>query len=266
MYTRSVFQRAAVVSETPVSAVLIAANAADVIDRCLASLAGLAEIVVYLNNSSDETRERCAAYTNVRIVDGDFIGFGPTRNAAAAHARHDWILSIDTDEWLDDTLAAAIAATDLTAPERAFIVERRNRFHGRHVRVGGWGNDRLVRLYHRSTARFNDKAVHEKIILDTTVTTTSLTGTLWHDAVIEIDQFLRKISRYSALAADSRPGGPMSHPFFALLRGQFAFFRSYVLQLGFTAGWRGLVIAYARSVGTFFKYAKRYERRLQRPR
>ncbi|MEL7536382.1 MAG: glycosyltransferase family 2 protein [Pseudomonadota bacterium] len=250
-------------SAPPVSAVIIAANAADVIQPCLQSLAFLPDIVVYLNNSNDATRELCARYPNVRVIDGEFTGFGPTRNSAAAHAHNDWILSIDTDEWLDQTLASSVQRADFSDPARAFVMLRRNRFHGRHVAVGGWGNDRLTRIYHRTTARFNDKAVHERIVLDNAVQSSELHGTLWHEAVVDIDQFLKKISRYSELAADSRPGGPGTHPFFALLRGQFAFFRSYVLQLGFTAGWRGLIIAYARSVGTFFKYAKRYERRIR---
>lgn len=244
----------------PVSAVIIAANSAATIEKCLSSLVALPEVIVYLNNSSDATREICQRFDNVSVVDGSFAGFGPTRNAAAAHASYDWILSLDTDEWLDDELAGALTAAKLDSTKRAYALLRRNRFHGRHVRVGGWGNDRLVRIYHRETGRFNDKAVHEKIVLDADVVTATLGGTLWHDAVIEVDQFLRKISYYSQLAAETKPGGWSSHPFFALLRGQFAFFRSYVLQLGFTAGWRGLVIAYARGVGTFFKYVKRFEK------
>ena len=262
-YTAPLPARASNVSAPPVSAVLIAANSADTIGRCLESLQFLPEVVVYLNNSTDATRTVCERFANVRIVDGTFDGFGPTRNRAAEHASHDWVLSLDTDEWLADELAAAVAGSDLSQPARAFEVVRHNLFHGRHVAVGGWGNDRLIRLYHRSTARFNDKAVHEKIIVDAGVATELLPGILWHDAVVAIDQFLVKISRYSELAADTRAGGPGSHPFFAMLRGQFAFFRSFVLQLGFLAGWRGLVIAYARSVGTFFKYAKRYERRMR---
>ncbi|MEM1262764.1 MAG: glycosyltransferase family 2 protein [Pseudomonadota bacterium] len=244
----------------PISAVIIAANAGSVITPCLESLAFLPDVVVYLNNSTDATRSICARYDNARVIDGEFTGFGPTKNSAAAEARNDWVLSIDTDESVDAELAAALTALDLSNPNRAYEVIRCNRFHGKHVAVGGWGNDRLVRLYNRASARFNDKAVHEKIVFDDGVTIQALPGRLWHEAVIEIDQFLVKISRYSTLAAKSKPGGPLCHPAFALLRSQFAFFKSYVLQRGFTAGYRGLVIAFASSVGTFFRYSKRYER------
>ncbi|MEM8983939.1 MAG: glycosyltransferase family 2 protein [Pseudomonadota bacterium] len=244
----------------PISAVIIAANAGSVIAPCLESLAFLPDVVVYLNNSTDDTRSICAGFPNVRVIDGEFSGFGPTKNNAAACAHHDWVFSIDTDESIDPTLANSLRSIDLRDPNVAYELIRCNRFHGRHVAVGGWGNDRLVRLYNRTTARFNAKAVHEKIVLDNGVSRQSLSGRLWHEAVLEIDQFLVKISRYSTLAAESKPGGPLCHPAFALLRAQFAFFKSYILQRGCIAGYRGLVIAYASAVGTFFRYTKRYER------
>ncbi|MEO0997169.1 MAG: glycosyltransferase family 2 protein [Pseudomonadota bacterium] len=241
-----------------ISAVLICGNAEATLATCLDSLAGFDDVVVYLNSSTDGSRAICAGFANVRVVDGEFIGFGPTKNAAVAEARNDWVLSIDTDEWLDDELRRAVGSLALNEPARAYSVLRKNRFLGRHVAHGGWGNDTLVRLFHRGHARFNDKLVHEKLVTDSAAAPIRLPGTLWHDAVVEIDQFLRKISAYSTLAAKSHDGRRAGHPAVALVRSAFAFVRSYVLQLGFVAGWRGVVIAYSRAVGTFYKYVKRY--------
>ena len=38
----------------------------------------------------------------------------------------------------------------------------------------------------------------------------------------------------------------------------WTFVRSYLLKLGFLAGWRGVVVATCDSMGTFFKHMKRY--------
>jgi glycosyltransferase involved in cell wall biosynthesis len=244
----------------PVSAIIIASNAEATIARCLESLQRFDEVVVYLNNSRDATRAICERYANVSVIDGEFIGFGATKNAAVARAGHDWVLSIDSDEWLDDELAAAVEAADLSDDLRAFEVLRKNRFCGEHVRVGGWGNDRLVRLFNRTTGRFSAAAVHELVEIDAGVVTRLLPGSLWHDTFTHIDQLLKKISLYTELAAQGYEKRSAPHPAFSLLRAGWAFFHSYVLQLGFTAGWRGLVIAYARSCGTFFKHLKRYTR------
>ena len=49
-------------STVPVSAVIIAANAAETIDACLDSLSRLDEVVVYLNGSNDDTAARSAPF------------------------------------------------------------------------------------------------------------------------------------------------------------------------------------------------------------
>jgi hypothetical protein len=42
------------------------------------------------------------------------------------------------------------------------------------------------------------------------------------------------------------------------LRAVWAFWRTYLLQLGILEGWRGLVIAWSNANGVFFKYMKAY--------
>jgi hypothetical protein len=48
----------------------------------------------------------------------------------------------------------------------------------------------------------------------------------------------------------------------ALAHGLGAFFRHYVVRLGFLDGWAGFVIAFSNFEGTFYRYAK-YTERLQ---
>lgn len=242
----------------PVSAVIICANAADTIETCISSLAQLDEVVVFLNASKDNTEALCRSFPNVSIHHGEFVGFGPTKQAAVNLAHNDWVFSIDSDEFADAALIDAIASIPFDSKDIAYEVLRKNRFCGKHVARGGWGNDTLLRVFHRSSAQFNDKAVHEKVVSRAGVVTRKLEGVLWHDAVIHVDQFLRKISAYSELAANAARDKPAPHPFVALLRSQWAFFRSFVLQGGLLAGWRGVIIAYGEATGTFYKYAKRY--------
>lgn len=247
-------------SELPISAVIISRNSAATIEACCRSLAAFAEVLVYLNDSSDDTETLCRQFPNVRVERGEFAGFGPTKQAAVDAARCDWVFSIDSDEFADPALVGAMRSIDFAETRRAYQVLRKNRFCGQHVDKGGWGNDLLLRVFHRDSAAFNDRPVHEKVVAAAGVTIEPLDGTLWHDAVTSLDQFLQKISRYSELNAHGVAPSPGQHPLLALARAQFKFFRSYVLQRGFLAGWRGVVIAYAGAVGTFFKYAKRYSK------
>lgn len=247
------------VQPLPISAVMICGDEHPLLQQCIESLADLGEVCIYFNGEhATEFRQAVAGFSNVVVHEGPFVGFGPSKQRAVSLAGNDWVLSIDSDEWLDSQLRDALRQITLDDHQTAYEVLRKNRFMGVHVARGGWGNDHLLRLFHRDTARFNDKPVHEKVEVNTGVSVEMLSGTLWHEAVTDIDQFLQKISRYSTLNAAQKSRSV--HPVFALLRAQFAFFRSYVLQLGVLAGWRGLVIAYARGVGTFFKYVKRFAR------
>lgn len=243
----------------PISAVMICGDEAALIEQCIESLVDLGEVCIYFNGKdATKFQQMVAGFPNVVVHEGPFMGFGPSKQRAVSLAKNDWVLSIDSDEWLGRGLRDALRQIPLESHRTAFQVLRKNRFMGVHVARGGWGNDRLLRVFHRDAARFNDKPVHEKVDVEPDVSVVMLQGTLWHEAVTDVDQFLQKISRYSTLNAAQKSRSV--HPIFALLRAQFAFFRSYILQLGVLAGWRGLVIAYARGVGTFFKYVKRFAR------
>ena len=66
--------------------------------RCLDSLHWVDEIVVIDSHSTDGTTEICLEYTE-KVFHYPFQGFGALRNQAISHAVHDWIFSLDTDEW-----------------------------------------------------------------------------------------------------------------------------------------------------------------------
>ncbi len=127
---------------------------------------------------------------------------------------------------------------------------------GKLVDKGGWGSDWLVRLFNRTTHRFNDNAVHEAVELNAGSLAEKIPHPIRHDAVRRVGDFLVKTDRYSEIRRQTRK--KTYHPALIVLRSLFAFFRSYVLKGGFLAGWRGLVIAWGASNGVFFKYIKVY--------
>ena len=235
---------------------VIARDASRTIAETLGSLRAFPEVVVYDHGSTDDTVAICARFANVRVEHGPFFGFGPTKNHAASLAAGPWILSIDADERADSELLEQLAVLDLSDPRRAYALDRRNLLLGKHVRRAGWGDNWLVRVYHRGVCRFSDARVHEKVIVPRDVSLLRLEGGLWHDAVCDIDQFLQKVSFYSELSRGPQPNlRSMPH---ILLGAGWAFFRCYFLRLGFLEGWRGLLIAHCEAQGSFFKHFKRY--------
>jgi hypothetical protein len=98
--------------------------------------------------------------------------------------------------------------------------------------------------------------VHERIVPNRKSRECRLEGTLIHYAVTDIGQFLVKINRYSEIRKET---WDKTYPVFVIVvRSFWAFFRTYILRLGFLDGWRGLVISVSEANGVFYKYMKLY--------
>ena len=169
----------------PISAVMITRNAGDTIAATLNSLAAFQEVVVYDNGSTDRTVEIARGFPNVVVHEGEFSGFGPTKNRAAGLASNDWIFSIDSDEIVAPDLLASIAGVNLDGIDVVYSVHRINFFRGKRIRYSGWQNDWLLRLYNRQMTGLDDAAVHESVKPPPGGTVNKLEGELLHDSIRE---------------------------------------------------------------------------------
>ena len=238
-----------------ISVVIMAKDAQETIEETLNSLKSFNEVILYLNNSQDKTAQIAQNFKNVNIITGDFIGFGPTKNAAATHATNDWIFSLDSDEVILPKLLNELNTLSLQNEHELFKIKRDNYFLNKKVKYSGWGNDWLIRLYNRKEHQFNDNQVHEFIPHKEGTIEISLKHSFRHNAVQDINQFLQKVMSYSDLAANNKKTCSF---IVVLLKAIFAFFKTYFLQLGFLDGWRGFVISISNFNGKFFRYTKRY--------
>ncbi|HEX5340615.1 MAG TPA: glycosyltransferase family 2 protein [Gammaproteobacteria bacterium] len=242
-----------------ISAVLIVRDAAASLAATLDSLREFGEVLVYDNGSTDATLEIAARYPNVRVHQGPFLGFGPSRNRAAELACNDWIFSIDADEVMSDALQASLAGVAPGRLDAVYAVERQNYLLGKRVRFSGWGSQWLTRLYNRTTHRFTGVAVHEKVQLAPGEQAMQLVGVLRHTGMRDAGDFLVKMHRYTLLKAGESTRS--YHPAVIVLKTLWAFVRSYILRLGVLDGWRGLLIAVSEANGVFYKYMVIYSRR-----
>lgn len=235
---------------------MISRDAEETIAATLESLRRFPEVVVYDNGSTDRTVDIARGFPNVSIHEGEFFGFGPTKNHAAGLAANDWVFSIDSDERISAQLLDSIAAADLSVDKVAYSVNRANFLRGKRVKYSGWGNDWLIRLYNRNSTSLTDAAVHEIVRQPIGGEVSKLDGDLFHDAVRELGDFLVKIDRYTEIRRQHSKR--VISPLLIFLRSTWAFIRTYFLRFGFLDGWRGLVIAVCDANGVFFKYMKPY--------
>lgn len=238
----------------PLSAVLITLNAATQLEACLRSLAFCDEIVIVDSGSHDGTLDIAEQY-GAKVIHSEWLGFGPQKQFAVTQAKHDWVLCIDADERVSETLAASIGAALAQAEFHTFRFARCNRFLGRYLRHGEGYPDWSLRLFHRRYARWSDDAVHEKVL--TTAPCGTLRGDLLHDSAESLDHYLSKQNRYTTLAAqEALARGKRASASKLLLSPLLRFIKFYFLRLGFLDGLPGLVHILIGCQNSFAKYAK----------
>jgi glycosyltransferase involved in cell wall biosynthesis len=229
----------------------MAKNAQETLYACLEALDTFEEVILYLNDSTDNSEAIASTFKNTTIVKGEFIGFGPTKNAAASHAKNDWILSLDSDEILNTKLIFEIQSQDYSDPYRLFVLKRDNYFLGYKT----ISQDHIIRLYNKSTSRFNNNAVHEKIIPSTKHHQITLKKSFKHLNITDINQTLTKMIKYTDLGAKEKKTCFFSIVIFKAL---FAFIQTYFIRFYFLNGWVGFTIAISNANRRFYKYLKQF--------
>lgn len=228
------------------------------IGECLASVSFAGEIIVVDSGSADRTVQ-IAEQAGAKVVRTiRWPGFGAQKNRALGEATKTWVLSIDADERVTPQLQAEIAAAIDASRLDAWDMPRRSSFCGQSMSHSGWYPDRVTRLFRRGRARFSDDLVHERVMVEGRVG--HLRSDLLHTTYPDLETMLIKLNRYSSASAQAmHERGEHSCVLGALLRGGWAFLRTYVLRLGFLDGRMGFVLALSVGETTYYKYLKLWQ-------
>ena len=243
-----------------ISVVIIVKDGLRTIDECLKALKDFSDVVVFDNGSTDGTQEICRQYKNVNLVEGDFIGFGPTKKLASTYAKHTWILSLDSDEIVIETFVDTLRSKKLDE-NTVYSIKRINFYKDIEIKHG-WSNDILPRVYNKNRTNISDKMVHEGLVTDG-MDVEYLNISLKHERYSSISEFILKADRYSTLFAQQNVGKRTSSPLKAIGNSSFTFMRKYFFKLGFLDGYPGLIMAYTNMIENFYKYMKLYEMNLE---
>lgn len=240
-----------------ISVTVLAKNSEKYIKEVFQALSPFGEVLLYDTGSTDSTIEIGQKFANVRVLQKPFIGFGPTHNLASEAAKHDWILSIDSDEIVTPELVKAISKENPNS-EAVYSFPRHNYFNGKFIKWCGWYPDRQIKLYNKTRTKFSNDQVHEAII-SKNMRLISLQAPIIHYSYGSISDFLLKMQSYSTLFANQNKGKKKSSLTKALSHGFFAFFKSYILKKGFLCGYEGYVISAYNGHTAYYKYLKLLE-------
>jgi glycosyltransferase involved in cell wall biosynthesis len=229
---------------------------------------GKGEIIVVDSGSTDRTVEIARSF-GATVFTEQWKGFAAQKNFAIAKATGNWILSLDADEEISRQLADHISGSLMIPPGEArlgfpdavsgYWCARKNFFLGRWIKHGGFWPDFKLRLFRRGAGRFEDRIVHEDVLLEGP--TKHLNGALIHHSYPALSDYIDHMNRYSSLGAEMVvvKSSVRFSVINIVLRPLATFIYNYFFRLGFLDGREGLLLHLYHAVYVSWKYAKAWE-------
>jgi glycosyltransferase involved in cell wall biosynthesis len=237
-----------------ITATIITLNESANLPDCIASLKGVVDEIVVLDSLSTDGTQELARSLGATVIEQAYLGDGPQKACAAAHASHDWILSIDADERVEDDLRHWLKTT--TLDEHCCYAVRRRNFMGDHwIRAAGYYPDTVVRLYHRSSAGYTPTAGHARV--DGNARQIKTDAHLTHLTYRDLDHMLERVDWLSTRDAQGFvKAGRRARPWDPLIHASTAWLRKMVTKRGILHGRDGRLIARMTARKAWLKYSK----------
>jgi len=171
----------------------------------LASVAGLARRIFVVDSSSTDNTVALARKAGAEVVNHPWEGYAGQKNWALDNLPLEapWTLILDADESLTPELAEEIRHIVTAPPEQvkeaAFYLNRVLIFMGSEIRHCGYFPSWNIRLFKRGAARYEQRQVHEHMIVQGTLG--HLRGLMRHEDRRGLEHYIAKHNRYSTLEA-----------------------------------------------------------------
>ena len=242
-----------------VTALIMTYNCEQHLRRCLNSIAWASQILVCDSYSTDNTLAIVKEYT-ADIIQHEYINSASSKNWAIPQAKYEWIILVDSDEFLEPELQAeiqAILSTDLQKYD-AYRIPRKNLIFGKWIKSARMYPDYQIRFFRRDVSRYETKEVHAHVLVD------GQTGTLNHHIIHhdfeDVEATVKKWGRYIRYE-----GQMMRHAnrrfawYHILFRPPIVFFYFYFFTGGWREGFRGFYVAMMWAFYVFLKHARLWQ-------
>ncbi|MEO7396935.1 MAG: glycosyltransferase family 2 protein [Ilumatobacteraceae bacterium] len=243
-----------------ISAVIITHNASATIANCINALKKVSdEIIVIDSFSTDDTPEICKEQ-GIIFIQKNWLGYGPQKNFGIDKTSNNYILSIDADEIISDELATSIKKEKQAGLSGLYNLLFLHYYYVGFLKHGAAKPDTKVRLFNKTNVRWNEREVHEALLIPTEEKIKQLPGYLLHYTYFSISHQIKKIDNYTTLGAKELFKKGKKHYLFKMIFSPpINFIMNYFIRLGFLDGIHGFVLASVTAYESFVKYAKLWE-------
>ena len=242
---------------TQISVFITTYNNGRTLTACLESVKWADEIVVLDSFSTDDTLAIAQRY-RARIIQYEFMGYGPQKRMALEATGHDWVLLLDADEALSPPLQAEMRQVLAVAPVAdGYEIPRQEQMFWRMYSPATRMNHYL-RLFDKRKGWIDDMPIHAAPKVQGRIA--RLKAPLYHYGETDIHTKVEKINAYSTgLVVDKLKKQRWGIPLIMVFYPPLFFIRSYFFKRNFMNGWAGFINSVIAAFYVFLKYAKLYE-------
>lgn len=232
------------------------------IARCLQSLNGIADEIIVVDSFSTDNTCAIVEAMGGRVIQHAFEGHIQQKNFAAKQANSDWVLSLDGDECLSESLRDAIAQwkkNSSVSNAVAFWVKRLNHLAEQPIKGCGWYPDKKIRLWKAGCGEWSGTNPHDRFEVSDAFTQSigELPGDLLHFTYSNFEQIRLQALKFGKIGAIAVQNKPWPYLLIKLLISpQVKFFKNFFIKRGVFYGFKGLVICYWQWRESLLKYGK----------
>ncbi len=242
-----------------ITVIILCKNEENNIIGCLNSLEWSDEIIIVDDYSNDATVELVKSLNNKKItlyqrhLENDFSA---QRNYGLQKAKGDWVLFVDSDERVSESLQYEIVGSVNTSLNNisGFYIKRVDHMWGKRLRFGEPSHVKLLRLGRKEQGLWIGK-VHER--WEVSGKLGELKNNLIHYPHPDTVTFLKEINFYTNLRSEELYYKNIRTNMYSIIVFPLAkFIMNFILRLGFLDGVRGLLFAVMMSFHSFLVRGK----------
>ncbi len=246
-----------------ISVVINTLNEEHTIERAINSVKDFADEILVCDMHSDDNSAVLAKKLGAKVIMHKRLSFvEPARNFAISKASGDWILILDPDEEITDTLFKRLKEMVNKPIVSTFVeIPRKNIIFNKWIRSSGWWPDYNIRFFKKDSVKWSNK-IHRppetfgqgiKLPLDER-------WAIIHHNYETISSFIIRLNRYSDVQVKQLKDDGIKFTWSDLINKPLSEFLSrFFAQRGFEDGLHGLALSLLQAFSELVVYLKLWE-------
>lgn len=237
------------------SVAIITLNEENNIGACIQSIKEIADEILVVDSLSNDKTVEIASALGAKIISQKFLGHIEQKNLALRSCSHEYVLSLDADERLDEKAINAIKQQKENGfPYDGYIFKRLTFIGNDPIKYGSWYPDKKLRLVKKTIAEWKGINPHDTLTVTSTNTIT-LDGNILHYSFANKQDVMDNTRKFAEISAKTlfdlhkKPGS------FIGLRSVFRWCKHYFLKLGFMDGKYGMFLGRQQFYDCYWKYS-----------